>query len=269
MSPQDEDQLSRECGDNVEPKPRSIRDIVSRDVIEDLWGCGYTILPRRRGPDPFHLDQGMIPATRSYQWMHLVNDKIHIDGGWTPVPASRHDGYFMPAGHIGNIEVSGLGLFEKPKFEVEAERAQSHAKAHQNVADWVKDTGAEFFGSVSFGDVSAEVGDPTLAKKIAGDKAVDPKTKTINTTVGIPLDMIPHMRAIFTERDMLYANFIDVWEADSEGEFTKEQYGVYSAYVAAASADPSILKGPALNALLLPIAVENVRKRIAEQEKKS
>src|SRR6267142_5671283 len=102
-----------------------VREIISRDIIDDLWGAGYTILPRRRHADPFHVPVEMVPQGRSYQWMHLIHDKFHFIGsrgdyslGWSPVPASRHDGYFLPAGYIGDIEVNGLGLFEKPKFEV-------------------------------------------------------------------------------------------------------------------------------------------------------
>jgi hypothetical protein len=34
--------------------------------------------------------------------------------GWTPVPASRHDGKCMPKGFEGNIERAGLLLMERP-----------------------------------------------------------------------------------------------------------------------------------------------------------
>ena len=108
---------------------KPVREVVSREIIDDLWGAGYTILPRNRHPDPFYVPPEIVPSTRSYQWWHLVHDKVLYGNGWAPVPASRHDGYFMPAGFVGDIEVSGLGLFEKPKFEVDAERQANIQKA--------------------------------------------------------------------------------------------------------------------------------------------
>src|ERR1700743_1103749 len=103
-----------------------VREVVHRDVIEDLWSAGYTILPRARHPDPFFVPPELVPQGRAYQWWHLVPDKVFFrreagaePSGWAPVPASRHDGYFMPAGHVGDIEVNGLGLFEKSQFEVD------------------------------------------------------------------------------------------------------------------------------------------------------
>jgi hypothetical protein len=37
--------------------------------------------------------------------------------GWRPVPASRHDGLFMPPGHQGAIELEGQRLYELPENE--------------------------------------------------------------------------------------------------------------------------------------------------------
>lgn len=235
--------------------PRPVRDIIPCEIIEDLWGAGYTILPRTRGPDPFEVDPKMVPATRSYQWMHLVHDRAMFEhNGWAPVPASRHDGYFMPAGHVGNIEVSGLGLFEKPKFEVEAERNANTEKAAQLVADWVKQVASDgISGSVSVGGIGVDVGE--------GEKVFkNVSAKTIETTTKIPGDMLPHMSEVFAERDRLYAELqercrfdvaLDDWET-----------AVLDKYEQAQREDHSILKGPTFNALLLPIAVENVRKKI-------
>ena len=116
-----------------------VSEIITQDQIQDLWGCGFTIVARNRGPDPFHVPADMVPQGRSYQWWHLVHDKFHFDrhgdgsSGWAPVPASRHDGYFMPFGHTGDIEVQGLGLFEKSKVEVDQDRAQNIAAAHKLV----------------------------------------------------------------------------------------------------------------------------------------
>lgn len=59
--------------------------------------------------------------------------------GWVPVPASRHDGMFMPKGHPGYIEVDGLILHERSKkisdmaraYELKRARGQIRAKEAQ------------------------------------------------------------------------------------------------------------------------------------------
>lgn len=59
--------------------------------------------------------------------------------GWVPVPASRHDGMFMPKGHDGYIEVDGLILHERPlkisdmarAYELNKARGQIKAKERQ------------------------------------------------------------------------------------------------------------------------------------------
>lgn len=245
-------------------------DYISKDAIQDLWGIGYTIVKRAVG-DPFDVPAHMVPATRSYQWMHLIHDKQLFLGsggdyslGWAPVPASRHDGVFMPFGTAGAIEVSGLGLFEKPKFEVDAERQVSVDKAKKQVSDWIQGTtDLGISGSVSFGDETATVGDPNEAKKFS--KIVDNITKTIETTVDIPRDMIPYIVSVFKERDELYAELIRAWETPEQA-FTPNQYKVYREYTEALKTDPDILKGPTLNALLLPIAIANIRKTLNEEK---
>ncbi len=59
--------------------------------------------------------------------------------GWQPVPASRHDGLFMPKGHQGYIEVDGLILHERSlkisdmarAFERKRAKGQIRAKEAQ------------------------------------------------------------------------------------------------------------------------------------------
>lgn len=230
---------------------KPVREVVSRDIIDDLWGAGYTILPRNRHPDPFYVPSKMVPATRSYQWMHLIHDKalfLSSDGryclGWSPVPAPRHDGYFMPAGHIGDIEVSGLGLFEKPKFEVDAERAQHVAAAHKQV-EW----GGEFSGDVTVGGERTEIG----------------ATKTVENITAIPKEMVPYIAQIFEERDYLgklyaedLANDTPVWSTLLIAEIATKMD-------AAMKSDHGAPKWPILNAIILPFAIANIRKRINKE----
>jgi hypothetical protein len=231
-----------------------VREIIGRDLIEDLWGAGYTILPRRRNVDPFFVPPEMVPLGFSYQWWHLVHDKKRFVGKWAAVPASRHDGYFMPAGHVGNIEVEGLGLFEKSKALTDAVQAEAHAKARKNVSDWIDRTGAEFSGEVMVAGATATVGDPDQAALIL------PDTKTIETRVRMPPDMFPYAQEIFDERDALYNALVEAWNGGVA--LTEQQDAIRRRFEEAEKADPDILRGPTLNALLTPIAIENVRKRI-------
>lgn len=237
-----------------------VSEIITQDQIQDLWGCGFTIVARRQHPDPFFVPQEMVPQGRSYQWWHLIHDKFHFhrDGGnfsgWAPVPASRHDGYFMPFGHTGDIEVNGLGLFEKSKFEVDQERKEQTSVAYKKVDDWIKNTGAEFSGSVRIGDAALDVGDEPR------DVFASSKSKTLETTVKIPKEMVPHMAAIFAERDRLKDEIVLPDRSIMPGPLADKFY-------AAVEEDKSLPWWPTLHAILLPIAIENVRKGLKQETK--
>lgn len=231
-----------------------VSEIITQDQIQDLWGCGFTIVARRQHPDPFFVPQEMVPQGYSYQWCHLVHDRPPLGWhhcNWAAVPASRHDGYFMPFGHTGDIEVNGLGLFEKPKFEVDQEHAQNVVAAHKQVEDWLEKTGEMFSGEVKFGDVKANVGDEPR------DVFASSKSKTIETTVKIPKEMVPHMAAIFAERDRLKDEIVLPDRSIMPGPLADKFY-------AAVEEDKSLPWWPTLHAILLPIAIENVRKKLVE-----
>lgn len=246
--------------DDRDDRPPNVFDYVSEDAIQDLWSIGYTVI-KRPGGDPFHVPAEMLPHGRRYQWWHLVHDRAHFqrkDGvqpsGWAPVPASRHDGYFMPFGHIGDIEVGGLGLFEKSKFEVDQELASNVAAARKQVDDWVVKTGANFSGNVTVGDVTETVGEE------ARDIFAISKSKTIETRVRLPEDMIPHMAAIFEERDRLKDEMVNADRSLKPGVAADKFY-------AAMDADPAAPWWPTLHAILLPTAIENVRAKLRKENK--
>lgn len=234
-----------------------VSEIITQDQIQDLWGCGFTIVSRHRHPDPFFVPQDMVPQGRSYQWWHLVHDKFYFhrrEGdplvGWAPVPASRHDGYFMPFGHVGDIEVQGLGLFEKPKFEVDQERALNVDAAHQLVADWAK--------NAADAGLSGEFKVDGLETAIGTDIFSSSKNKTIETSVRIPKDMVPHMAAIFAERNRLKDEVV-------VNDVVIDQNIAARLDAAAAEAGPDAGRWPILHAILLPIAIENVRKSLKQE----
>lgn len=63
-----------------------------------------------RAPDGWDY-QWKTKTIKNWEWTdHLVE---LYQNGWTPVPASRHDGKIMPPGHDGNIERGGLILMER------------------------------------------------------------------------------------------------------------------------------------------------------------
>jgi hypothetical protein len=234
---------------------KPVREIISREIIDDLWGAGYTILPRARHPDPFHIPADLVPQGRAYQWMHLVHDRFYFENregnslGWAPVPASRHDGYFMPAGFIGDIEVNGLGLFEKPKFEVDAEHAANEAKSKKMLTDWAEKNSALFTGEV----------------KIDGERTEIGQTKTIENATKIPRELTPYIAQIFEERDRIGSKYAieSEWAAPWTSDMMAQIHKEMAHHMAI---NPNAPKWPTLNAIILPYAIDNIRrKRIAEE----
>jgi len=229
----------------------SVRDYLSAQSIDDLWAAGFTVVARQRGADPFEVDPRIIPQGRGYQWMHLVHDRAMFEngsGGWAPVPASRHDGLFMPAGHVGDIEVSGLGLFEKPKHEIDAERASQVSAAHKMVDDWKeKVSGGGFTGHV------VEATQTSIGKLDTAKVTEFGHNKTIENTSSVPMDMLHLMSDVFAERDRLKDAVVLPDRTLVPGEIADELYRKMQ--------EPGREWWPTLNAILLPIAVRNVRSK--------
>lgn len=231
-------------------------DYISPDAVQDLWGIGYTIVRRHQHPDPFHVPAEVIPHGRSYQWWHLVHDKFHFyrpenatPSGWAPVPASRHDGMFMPFGTSGAIEVNGLGLFEKSKFEIDADRAQQIDAAHKLVDGWKEKWGGQFSGDVSIGGERTPVGE----------------TKSIENTTAIPRDMVPYIAQIFIERDYLGKCYADDCKSGEPAWSSVTISEIAAKMDVAMKADATGPKWPTLNAIILPYAIANVRSRIKQE----
>lgn len=85
--------------------------------------------------DIFHIDNELIPAGWTYQWITSQvigkSQKIShfMQNGWTPVPASRHPGLFMPLDYEGAIEQEGLMLVERPKVLTDDARREEMDRA--------------------------------------------------------------------------------------------------------------------------------------------
>ena len=128
-----------------------------REVIQDLWSAGYTIV--RRQSDPYHVDPKSIPPGMVYEWRTRTTfgDEPTKDG-WEFVLASRHDGIYAPVGYQDVITIGASALMERPKEMSDKVHAAHEAKAHQNVTDWIARQGAAGFS----GGVRVWTGDPDV-----------------------------------------------------------------------------------------------------------
>lgn len=92
---------------------------------------------RRSNTNAFYIDASIIPDGWDYQWntYSVFNEQmtsmqvLMAENGWRPVPAERHEGYFMPAGYKGPIIRDGLVLEERPKSLSDEARAEEREKA--------------------------------------------------------------------------------------------------------------------------------------------
>lgn len=109
--------------------------------------------------DRLKVPQELIPDGMDYQW---VTDSIlgqpqpqrrarFERRAWTPVPAERHDGMYMPKGFKGEINVDGLVLMERPlELSIRA-RQKEKMKAREQV--YVREQqlrGGDLGGKVAF-----------------------------------------------------------------------------------------------------------------------
>jgi hypothetical protein len=91
--------------------------------------------------DRFKILPSESPDGMSYQWVAskvFGQEQPHNlarfqKQGWQPVPASRHDGRFMPKGHQGYIEIDGLMLHERPMEYTRRAREHEYQKARAQV----------------------------------------------------------------------------------------------------------------------------------------
>lgn len=129
------------------------------------------------------------------------------------------------------------GLVIIPKSAIDAQVAYG-----KQIGNWE----AKYSGLGIIGDVS-----------VGGQSLVEIGDKTIENTTPIPKDMFEHMAAIFTERDRLVKEYLPEVEAQA-GE-------IGTAFAEHMKKYPDAEKWPTLHGMLMPKAIENVRKRIAQE----
>lgn len=224
------------------PSIGAYKEIPPAWIVQELWGLGLTIIPRAKGEKVFDLAKDLAPVGMAYQWNEHLNAAAKVVG-WKCIPASRHPGLFMPYGYTGDIEVNGLWLMERPKAEVDAFHAASHAKARQNVDDWFNIQGtAGFVGGVTLLSEGSD-GNQSSDIREVGNKTTENLTK-------IPHDLMPYVSDIFAERDRLWAISDQWWDKP-----TLE----YLHYTTLAAENPTWTRGQIMNAVLTPIAINNIR----------
>lgn len=92
--------------------------------------------------DPFWIDPTMIEKGWTYEWKRHSTLNQEDPGyaaelaqnGWTPVPAERHPGYFMPADYTGAVIRRGLILMERPETLTQEARDEERAAARGAIA---------------------------------------------------------------------------------------------------------------------------------------
>lgn len=102
----------------------------------------------------FDVPEDIIPEGYVYQWHRTEvygqpdNKSITnaLRNGWRAVPASRHDGVWMPAGHDGSIDVEGQRLMELPEPEAYNRARHLYLKAKMQ-----RQNGAELLGQAPVG----------------------------------------------------------------------------------------------------------------------
>lgn len=198
---------------------KTLTDIVPEDVARQLYEAGYVVI-RRPSADPFEPPPGTIPKDRVYQWMHMERDKVLFDPhgdktyplGWAPVEHDRHPSIYGPIGFVGHITKHGLGLFEKPRFEVEREQQSYIDKARKQSDDFFEGKG--FTGGARIVEESGGGGQPHKVVERKGPRiepretADTPVAERSTTQSRIPQDMRPHLQRLMQLRDETYGHLV-------------------------------------------------------------
>jgi len=230
--------------------PKTPFDYLSRGQVQDLWGAGFTVIRRNTfGDDLYEIADRVCRPGMAQQWCDANRKKEFVADGWEVVPSERYPGLFAPYSYVGDVEIGGLILLECPKHKVEKAKAAQVAAAHKLVDDWKEKWGGQFSGEATVGTQTVKIGE----------------TKTIENVTAIPRELTPYIAQIFNERDYLAKQYADesanteaVWSTLLISEIAGKMDDVMKD-------NPDAPKWPTLNAIVLPYAIENIRKQITEE----
>lgn len=87
--------------------------------------------------DPFFVDPSLIETGWTYEWKRYTTlnqpDPSYYaqlgQQGWTPVPAERHPGVFLPPDAVGPVTRGGMILMERPLVLTEEARREQYQRA--------------------------------------------------------------------------------------------------------------------------------------------
>ena len=258
---------------------KSVVEFATKQVLHDLWGMGFTVVPRRISTDPFDFDPSVIPAGKAYQWIPIKEDdglkEKYVD--WTPVLYADHEGIFAPFGTPGNVEVSGMALCWKPKEKVDNTPEHARQRYKDQVEDWSRRFGGFAGGArvVSFDDgdkatvTEIEIGGEMETRVETIER---PKEKTVELVTQVPKDMGEHMDAVFVERDRIRDEILTEEDKDeAEGRrffiypIPEQHREMVHKFFDAMNDDKVAPWWPTLHAIILPYAIEAVRKQLKEK----
>jgi hypothetical protein len=251
----------RRMSDDIEDdvaRPKSPLDYISRDQLQDMWGAGFTVIRRNTfGHDVYELADRVKRPGMARQWVDAADVEKFKADAWRQIYCESYPGLFAPFGYIGPVEIGGLFLFECPQHRVDKAKKSAEAAAHKLVTDWEEKWGGHFSGEVTVAG-QTELGklDTLQTTKIGA-------TKTIENITAIPRDFIPYIGRIFEERDALYNDLVEKW--NSGQELTAWQDSIRKAYNVQLAFNKDSPLQPTLNALIMPTAIDNIRKRITEE----
>jgi len=223
---------------------------ITRNQLYDLWGAGFTVIRRGTfGMDLYATADRVCRPGMAQQWCDAPEVEKFKATGWAVVPAERYPGLFAPYPYVGEVKIGNLVLMECPAHKVGSAKAAQVAAAHKQVDDWKAKWGGEFSGEVKVGGERTEIG----------------ATKTIENTTAIPRDMVPYIAQIFEERDRIGRDYAYEWREENPTWSSIVLSNIATLFDTAMAHCPSAPKWPTLNAIILPYAIENVRKRIIEE----
>lgn len=228
-----------------------LSEILSAEQIDELYRSGFAIIPRH--DDPFELPAELIKPDWSYRW------NSHGIEGWYAVQYQDHPGWFAPPDDVGPVRVHGNYLCRKLKEEVQEFHRKNRRATEKLVEDW-----ADRFGMFEGGATTLQTdGEEVVRTEITAGNGVEakletferPVTKTVELTTKIPRDMLAYIDQIFAERDRIRDEIVQPDRTLREHEITSKFYD-------AIENDRGAPWWPTLHAIILPYAIENVRKAV-------
>lgn len=237
----------------------TLTELMGRAILDHLYEAGYSILPPRQ--DPFEIPAAIIPSGWAYQWF---TDGEHPKG-WKAVAYQDHPGWFAPPDKEGLVVLRGNRLFRKRQDQVDNTPEFSRKRSQQQLEAWADRFGAFTGGATMLQTNGEEVQRTTVTAGKGVETKIEsferPDTKTVELVSKIPQDMLQYIDHIFAERDRIRDEIV------LPDRSLLPDHAISGEFYAAIERDKGAPWWPTLNAIILPYAIENVRKAIFQPNK--